>query len=105
MVSRLAVVSNQLEAADDLAYGEEAEYLGKQNAAAHDLGGRDVPEALEGVGWGGGRGGRGGSRLQQGAGVLDGAEGAVEVALEGGDGATGRMSSWSVSYAQASRGR
>lgn len=97
VVRRLAVVSNQLEAADDLAHGEEAEDLGEQDAAAHDLGRRDVPEALESLCRGGDGRGCGGGRLQQAAGVLDGGKGAVEVALEGGDGAAGRARELMVS--------
>lgn len=82
------MVSDQLEAADDLANGEEAEELSSQDAATHDLSGRDVLEALEGARRAAG-GSCGAGGLQQGAGVLDGSEGAVEVALEGGDGAAG----------------
>lgn len=77
----LSVVSNQLEAADHLAHGEEAEDLGEQDCAARELRPRDVPDLVHGRGRGG-RGARGG--LQQALGVLDGVEGAVEVRLEGG---------------------
>lgn len=79
------MVSNELEAADDLAHGEETEHLGEQDAAADDLRSRNVPGALGDRRRVSGRG-LGGGRLQQGAGVFDGAEGAVEVALERGDG-------------------
>lgn len=79
MVRSLAVVSNKLEAAKDLANGEETKQLRKQNATTDDLRPRDVPD-LVGI-----RGSAGGRGLEQGAGVLDGAQGAVEVALESGN--------------------
>lgn len=82
-VSGLSVVPNQLEAANDLAHGEEAEQLGEQNSAADELRPREVPDLVDGRG----RSGRGaGGGLQQALGVLDGVEGAVEVRLEGGEG-------------------
>lgn len=84
-VSGLAVVADQLEAADDLAHGEEAEHLGEQDAAADDLRPRDVPDLAHGRVLGG-LGARGGGGLQQALGVLDGVDGAVEVCLDGGGG-------------------
>lgn len=54
-MSSLSVVSNQLEAADHLAHGEEAEDLGEQDCAAGELRPRDVPDLVHGRG----RGGRG----------------------------------------------
>lgn len=42
----LAVVANQLEPADHLANGEEAQALGKHHAAGHHLCPREVPELL-----------------------------------------------------------
>lgn len=87
--SALAVVADELEAADHLADGEEADALSQQDAAADELGGRDVAGALdEGAGLGGGALGG----LQQGAGVLDALDGSLEVGLEGGDGAAYRPS-------------
>lgn len=84
---RLAVVTNQLEAADHLADSEEAQQLGEQDAAADELRVRDVPDsAHDGCGLGRGAGRGAGRGLQQGAGVLEGAQCAVEVALEGGHG-------------------
>lgn len=85
VVLDFAVVADQLEAANDLADGEEAKHLGEQDARANDLGGRDIAGLAEGRGRG--IGGAGGGGLQERAGVLDGAEAAVQVALEGGDGA------------------
>lgn len=84
VVLSLAVVTNQLEAADNLSHGEEAKQLGEQDAAANDLRPRDVSDLVDGRTWGGCGGGGGG--LQQGTGVLDGTQGAVEVVLESGDG-------------------
>lgn len=79
VVCSLAMVANELEAADNLANGEETKQLGGQDTAADELCSRDVSD-LVGV-----RGRAGGRGLQQGTGVLDGAEGAVEVVLEGSD--------------------
>lgn len=78
MVRIPAVISNDLEAANHLTDGEETKQLRDQDAAADELRPRGVPDLLdERRGWVGG--------LQQGTGVLEGAQGAVEVALEGGD--------------------
>lgn len=84
-VRDLAVVSNQLEAAKHLADGEETKELGEQDTAASYLGDRNIADSLGNCRRGSGAGG-----LQERAGVLDGAQGAVEVALEGGDGAVGK---------------
>jgi hypothetical protein len=73
---RLAVVADNLEAADHLADGEEAEALGEDDAAGDELGGADVADGLE-DGLGG---------LEEAAG-LDGSPGVLVVGLEGGDGA------------------
>lgn len=54
-VSGLSVVSNQLEAADHLAHGEETEDLGEQDCAADELHPRQVPDLVHGRS----RGGRG----------------------------------------------
>lgn len=78
MVRSLAVVSNKLEAANHLPDREETKQLSDKNAAADDLRRRDISDLV-------GVRGRGVGGLQQGTGVLDGAQGAVEVALEGGD--------------------
>lgn len=43
---RLPVVANQLEPADHLADGEEAEALGQEHAAGHHLCPRNVPDLL-----------------------------------------------------------
>lgn len=87
-VASLSVVTNQLPAADDLAHGEESKHLGEQHAAADDLRHREVPDLLDGRGRGRGAGGGAGSGPQQGLGVLDGVDRAVEVALDGGQGTT-----------------
>lgn len=79
VVRSLAVVADELEAADNLANGEETCQLGEKDTAADNLRCRNVSDLV-------GIRGRAGSRgLQQGTGVLDGAEGAVEVVLEGGN--------------------
>lgn len=44
---RLAVVADNLEAADHLADGEEAEALSEDDAAGDELGGADVADGLE----------------------------------------------------------
>lgn len=85
-VAGLSVVPNQLPAADDLAHGEEPQHLGEQHAAADDLRRREVSDLLDGRGRGRGAGGAGGGGPQQGLGVLDGVDRAVEVALDGGQG-------------------
>lgn len=85
-VAGLSVVTNQLPAADDLAHGKESQHLGQQHAAADDLRPREVPDLLDGRGRGRGVGGAGGGGPQQGLGVLDGVDRAVEVALDGGQG-------------------
>lgn len=87
-VAGLAVVSNQLPAADHLADGEESEHLGEQHAAPDDLGPREVSDLLDGRGGRWGVGGAAGGGPQQGLGVLDGVQRAVEVALDCGQGAT-----------------
>jgi hypothetical protein len=45
--SNLAVVADELEAADHLTNGEESEALGKDNATSNDLGGIDIADLLE----------------------------------------------------------
>ena len=78
----LAVVANELEAADHLANGEEAEALSQQNTTTNELGGREVAGALyeiPGLSSGALCG------LQKAAGVLDALYGSLEVGLEGGD--------------------
>lgn len=78
MVRILAVVANQLEAANYLTNGEETKQLGEQDTATDNLCRRNVSDLVGDRGWATGG-------LEQGTGVLDGAEGAVEVVLEGGD--------------------
>lgn len=90
----LAVVADELEAANHLTDGEEAEALGRDDAASDEGSLVQVAEALEdGGGLLGGRGGGGrgslGGGVEEGAGVLEGLSGVAEVALEGGQG-TGR---------------
>lgn len=90
----VAVVPDNLEAAEHLADGEEAEALGGDDAAGDERGLVQVAEALgdgRGLLGGGGGGGRGGLRGggEEGAGVLGGVEGVLEIGLEGGDGAGG----------------
>lgn len=87
-VASLSVVPNQLPAANHLADGEETQHLGEQHAAADDLRPREVPDLLDGRGRGRGAGGGAGGRPQQGLGVLDGVDSAVEVALDGCHGTT-----------------
>lgn len=72
----LAPVADELEAADDLADGEEADELGSDNAACGELGGGDVPDVVDdGLG-----------RLEEGAGA-EGGPGVLVEGLEGRDGA------------------
>lgn len=75
VVGGLAVVADDLEAADHLADGEEAQGLGEDDADRGELRGAEVADGVDG---GLGRG--------DGA-VLDGAEDLLVVGLEGGDGA------------------
>lgn len=85
-VAGLAVVSNQLPAANHLTHGEESQHLGDQDAAPDDLGRREVSDLLDGRGRRWGVGGAAGGGPQQGLGVLDGVQRAVEVALDRGQG-------------------
>lgn len=75
VVGGLAVVADDLEAADHLTDGEEAQGLGEDDADGGELRGAEVADGVDG---GLGRG--------DGAG-LDGAEDLLVVGLEGGDGA------------------
>lgn len=70
---RGAVVADQLEAANDLTNGEEAEQLGGQDTASGQLGGGHAASGLD-------DGGRG---LDELGGVLELLEGALESGLEG----------------------
>lgn len=79
----LAVVADDLEAADHLADGEEAEALGSDDGTGGQSSGVDARGNVGGLD--GSRGGRGGA--EEAAGVLDGVQGSLEVGLEGGDGA------------------
>lgn len=89
--SRLAVVADQLEPADHLPHGEEAEALRGDDAASNQLSPRDVAGLLQY---------RGGLRcglgccplgtLEQGGGVTQLLPSVLEVCLEGGGGANKR---------------
>jgi len=79
----ITVVTDQLESTDHLANGEEAEALGKKDAASDGLPLVDVPHPLEDRA---GRGGRLLGALKQGAGVLNLLHNVAEVGLEGGNG-------------------
>lgn len=74
MVSGLATVADELEAANHLADGEETEEFGEDDAASDDLGSTDAADGLEE------------SAGRDGAGA-DGLEDVLVVGLEGGDGA------------------
>lgn len=87
----LAVVADELEAADHLANGEEAEALGGDDTDGDKRRRVDAAEALGsssgllGRGLSSGLGGLGGG-AEEGAGVLGGLESVLGVGLEGGDG-------------------
>lgn len=74
VVSGLATVADELEAANHLADGEETEDLGEDDAASDELGSSDAADGLEE------------SAGRDGA-VADGLEEVLVVGLEGGDGA------------------
>lgn len=74
----LAVVADNLHAADHLADGEETDALGEDDAASGQLGGAEVAGLVEEV-LGGGEDGA----------VLDGAPEVLVVGLDGCDGAVG----------------
>jgi len=76
----LAVVTNDLEAADHLTNGEETKTLGSHNTASNQLGRVDVAELLQ-HGRGLLRSLRGG--LRESAGVSNGVQHVLVVALEG----------------------
>lgn len=86
----LAVVADDLEAANHLADGEETEALGGDHGTGGDGSGVDARGQVGGLRSGSGRrggaGGRGGG-AEKAAGVLEGVHGSLEVGLEGGDGA------------------
>lgn len=88
-VAGLSVIPNQLPAADDLAHGEESQDFGEQHATPDNLGRREAPDLLDGRGRRWGAGGGAGSGPQQGLGVLDGVQRAVEVALDCSQGTIG----------------
>lgn len=76
---RLAMVTDQLESADHLANGEEAQALGRQDTTSHQLCPGDVAHR------GSGRAGRGGGLLrvlEQRARVLESLEEGLPVGLE-----------------------
>ena len=72
----LAVVTDELEAADHLANGEEAEALSEENTSSGDLCPGDVADVLEGS-----------ASLGEERAGLDGLHEVLEVGLEGRDGA------------------
>lgn len=78
----LAVVADDLEAANHLADGEETEALGGDDGTGGDGSGVDARGQVGGLSSGSGRGG-----AEEAAGVLEGVHGSLEVGLEGGDGA------------------
>lgn len=74
MVSGLATVADELEAANHLADGEETEELGEDDTTSDELGSTNAADGLEE------------SAGRDGAGA-DGLEDVLVVGLEGGDGA------------------
>lgn len=80
-VADVAAVADQLEPANDLAHGEEANALGGNDAASRQLGRAERACALQ-------DGGRRLDKLER-AGVLDLLPGVLEVGLEDLDGAEG----------------